>query len=247
MADPVISGEDGTIITGEDGFAIGGSLVTSNHDIQLFDFSVNLLAAILWQYNDATALQLIIRQKQAWYDANQQDFWQNWVTNVFNLETANAFGLSVWSVILGLPLFVSEPPTPSEFTPFGFGPYYSTFDNSNFGTFGGETNNLPLETKRIALRLRYFQLCSSGTVPEINRFMNYIFASYGKVILVDNLDMTQTYVFSFTLTWDLIYLFENFDILPRPAGVKSSYRSSTEGVWGFGPGNLPFDQGNFGD
>lgn len=243
---PIITGEDGIIITGEDGVAIGGDVATSNLDIQMFDFSVNLLAALLWQYNDATNLQSIINQKQAWYTANQEQFWENWITNVFNLDTANAFGLAVWSVILDLPLFVEEPPTPAGVLPFGFGPFDSNFNNSNFGTNSGQTNNLPIETKRIALQLRYFQLTSSGTVPEINRFMKFAFRNYGPVILIDNLDMTQSYFFGFTMTWDLIYLFNNFDILPRPAGVGSTYRDATESVWGFGPGNLNFNNGNFG-
>ena len=34
----------------------------------------------------------------------------------------------------------------------------------------------------------------------------YVFASYGNVYLIDNHDMTQTYVFNFPVTWDLAFI-----------------------------------------
>lgn len=241
-----ITGENNTLVTGENGNVIAGDVATSNDDIQEVDFSINLLAALLWQYNEAPNLQSLLNSKQAWYTENQQQFWENWITNVFDLRTANAFGLSVWAIILGFPSFISSGATPTDFLSWGFDAGSGQFDQSTFGSSTGETNNLPLATKRIALQLRYFQLCSSGTVPEINRFMNYIFQDYGKVVLIDNLNMTQEYVFLFPLTWDLLYLFNNFDILPRPAGVLSTFRSSAEIVWGFDAGSGQFDESNFG-
>ena len=78
-------------------------------DIQSFDFSVNLLQALLWEYNEASNLQSILTQKQAWYNTNQSNFWNNWIVNVFDMRTANEFGLTVWSIILDLPLFYSQP------------------------------------------------------------------------------------------------------------------------------------------
>lgn len=242
----LIAGENGTIITGENGIAIAGDEVTSNNDIQLFDFSIDLTKALLWQYNDAQNLQSIIASKQAWLDANHADFWSGWIANVFNLNTANDFGLSVWSIILDLPLFVNEGATPAGTISFGFGSSNGNFGNSNFGNLNGRTINLPTETKRIALQLRYFQLCCSGTVPEINRFLKWVFRNYGSAYLIDNHDMTQQYVFLFSLTWDLKYLFNNFDILPRPAGVANVYRDGTKNTFGFGPLRLGFGQGNFG-
>jgi uncharacterized protein DUF2612 len=241
-----ISGEDGVIIAGESGIAIAGDVATSNNDQQVFNFSVNLLAALLWQYTSAVNLQSILQQKQQWYDENQTAFWEDWITNVFNLTTANEFGLDVWSVILNFPLFNNQGARPATVLSFGFGSSNGNFGNSNFGSLSGTTINLPLETKRIALQLRYFQLCSSGTVPEINRFMNFVFQNYGKVYLVDFYNMTQQYVFLFPLDWSLKYLFDNFDILPRPAGVLSGYRDGTVNTFGFGPLRLGFGQGNFG-
>lgn len=242
----LITTEGGDVITTESGIPLAADQRTSNSDIQGFDFSVNLMRSLLWEYNKATSLQSLIQKKQDWYDENQRDFWVNWISNVFNLSTANEFGLAVWAKILDLPLFINEGATPTDVSSFGFAPYGSNFNNSNFGVRGGATNRLPLETKRLALQLRYFQLCSSGTVPEINRFMKWVFRNYGQVYLTDNLDMTQTFIFLFPITWDLEYLFNSFDILPRPAGVQNIWRDGTQGVWGFSP-NLNFNNGNFGN
>lgn len=207
------------------------------NNIQQFDFSVNLLRALLWEYNDATNLQSLLNQKNEWYSENQQQFWEDWITNVFDLRTANQFGLAVWGIILGLQLYVQQNPQP--FVPsFGFGPGagHVNFTNGNFGSNQGETYVLPIETQRVALQLRYADLTSSGTVPETNRTLENVFKNYGKAYLLDLGNMHQKYIFDFQLPFDLIYLFNNYDVLPRPAGVKSDYYDNSQVYFGFGPG-----------
>ena len=86
-------------------------------NIQQFDYTVNLLQAILWQYDEATNLLSLINQKQAWYNQYQTEFWDDWQNYVFYLAnpdlTTNTekqdlalFGLAVWSIILNVPLYV---------------------------------------------------------------------------------------------------------------------------------------------
>jgi len=55
--------------------------------------------------------------------------------------------------------------------------------------------------------------------------------------------MTQSYIFNFPVTADLAYLFNNFDILPRPAGVGSQWIDNTEEFFGFNNFNYNFDAG----
>jgi len=212
--------------------------------IQQFDFSVNLLQALLWQYNEAGNLQSLMTQKQNWYTENQTNFWENWYRDVFNLQTANDFGLSIWSIILGQPIFINIPDSGQP--TWGFGTPHENFNRSNFATAGKGSHRLSTETARILLQMRYFQLTSCGCVPDINRALKWIFgARYGKAWLNDNHDMTQFYTFTFPLPSDLIFLFDNFDVLPRPAGVGSSYRVVVEDAWGFDEYHENFDNGNF--
>jgi hypothetical protein len=246
---PILTDNTGQILTAApDGEILTVAYPTSDDDIEFFDFSVNLLKCILWQYNEATTLQALLQSKQQWYNTNQENFWWNWYYNVFNLRTANDFGCNVWSIILDLPLFVSTPPTSLSAPIFGFdASFFKNFNRGNFGTSTGGTAGLSLQSKRYALQLRYFQLTTSGTVPEINRFMSYLFGQMGQVYLRDNHDMTQTYLFGFPIPAQLAFLFDNFDVLPRPAGVGSTYRSTSGIFFGFGPSwkRANFNRGNF--
>ena len=67
------------------------------------DFIIDLQKTILWQYDKASKLRSLIDQKQAWYKINVTDFIANFFVNIFNLKTANDFGLSVWGRILNFP------------------------------------------------------------------------------------------------------------------------------------------------
>jgi len=191
--------------------------------IQEFDYSVDLLKAILWQRNDAVNLQSLLQQKQDWYNVNQRDFWQNWFDNVFNLQTANDFGLTVWSIILDLPIIVvNTPPAPDKIG-WGFGDLHANFTHGNFAPARSGAVTLEVAQARQLLQMRYFQITTRGAVTEINKFMNYLFADEGPIWVEDNLDMTATYVFGFEPDAKFLYVLDRYDILPRPAGVAVDY------------------------
>jgi hypothetical protein len=211
--------------------------------VQTFDFSVDLLRALLWQYNDAARLEALVRRKQAWYDVNQQTFWEDWVRDVFDLRTANDFGLCVWAIILNISQVIPTPEDLDEKNIWGFGEYRETFNNGNFAR---SSSRLTLEQRRLVVRLRYFQLVTKGAVPEINAFLKYLFSTSGRVYVADGLNMTARYVFEFDIPAELFSIFTEFDILPRPAGVKISFVSSTAANgWGFGQYRETFNNGNF--
>lgn len=190
--------------------------------IQAFDYSVDLLQSLIWQQNDAERIESLIQQKQDWYTGNQTEFWQDWYNNVFNLQTANNFGCSVWAIILDIPISSETAPPPEAGLYFGFGAYNANFYHSNFAPTDPAQPILTLKQKRLVLRLRYFQLVTNGVIPDINRFIQWLFVDDGFVYVVDNLDMSITYVFNFQPSADVLFVLELYDILPRPAGVSAS-------------------------
>lgn len=118
--------------------------------VQSFDYSVDLLRSVLWAYNEAENLQGLLNAKQTWYDKNHVEFWESWITDVFDLRTANDFGLSVWAVILDLPLFGDNAVSPPEYPAIGFdtgegfpatSPIENFQDPANPDTTGGEFRN----------------------------------------------------------------------------------------------------------
>lgn len=215
--------------------------------IQTFNFSVNLLQALLWQYDNAMRIRSLLQQKQDWYDSEQSGFWENWISGVFALETADVFGLSVWSIILQVPIIVSLNPSPTSQPTWGFGSFNQNYTNGNFLFQNGGAQVLSPEQARLVLQLRYFQLQSSGTIPEINRFLKFIFGSkYGRAYVKDDTaPMSIIYVFAFVPPSQLQFVLENFDILPRPAGVSVTYETLVPAPWGFDTPHETFDNGNF--
>lgn len=214
--------------------------------VQQLDASVDLLKAILWQYDNAERLKTLVRLKQQWYERCHRQFWANWVRNVFDIRTANDFGLNVWARILDIPLLV-EVGESKQKDAFGFGSSHQNFGNGNFARATSGTIGLTLEQKRLIVRLRYFQLTSRGTVPEINRFLKELFGSQGDVFVVDSLDMTYaTYFFRFQPNSQLALILEKYDLLPRPAGVGVRYQVQVKPSFGFGLNHLNFNNGNFG-
>lgn len=214
--------------------------------VQQFNASVNLLQAILWQYDQAERMLSLARAKQAWYDKNLTAFWLDWYRDVFNLDTANDFGLAIWGRILGVPMSIELEPTTGR-PVWGFGTNNKNFNNAGFGRATTGTAGLTPEQKRIVLKMRYFQLTHKPTVPAINQMLKRIFGAYGTVFVDDPLDMGEiTYFFQFTPPAQLRTILDNFDILPRPAGVGVRILVQIRPAWGFGVHHLNFDNGNFG-
>lgn len=186
--------------------------------IQEFDYSIDILRSLLWRHNEAPNLQALLQYKQDWINENQQQFWEDWYTNVFDLRTANEFGVVVWTIILGLPLTIKLPPAnPNE--SFGFGEFRKNFENGNFNPAAGDGIGLNVENARKALRVRYYQLTTRGDVYTLNTMMNDVFGEDGGGYVVDNLDMTMDFVFLFELDSSLKLVLEDQDILPAPSGV----------------------------
>lgn len=212
--------------------------------IQAFDFSVDLLRALLWQYNDAENLQGLLQQKQDWYNTAYQGFWDDWLVDVFDLRTANDFGLAVWAIILNVPLVLETQADDPDKPIWGFGVYRENYGNGNFAA--SPVIALTTEQRRLVLRLRYFQLVTTGCVPEINAFMAYLFQNDGLVYVNDGLNMKARYVFSFPVDSNLDMVLSQFDLLPRPAGVEVDYVVVGEADgWGFGRYHENFNNGNF--
>jgi hypothetical protein len=207
----------------------------SGHIEQDLDFSVDLLSAFLWRNQPSVNLQALITEKQTWYNENQEDFWDSWINNVFNLTTANQFGCIVWAIILGLPLSVFNA-TPQTKKAWGFGSYSSppgggsppsnplqwrtNFNNGNFSPNASSPISLTLAEQIICLRLRYFQLTTNCGTELTNQILQELFSSYGTIYLIDNLNMTVTLYTSFTISSALGLILSQFDLIPRAQCVK---------------------------
>lgn len=184
------------------------------------NFELDLLSALDWQRSNAPIIKQLVKNQQAWLDANHTKFWSDWVSNVFTLGTADEFGLAVWSIILDEALYGYALETPAGVSSFGFSLDSENFGNGNFGVSGGYTYELTVKQKRILLQLKAFQvLAISGSVIEINKSLSNIFGA-GVVVCFDNLDMTFTYKLTDLEIFDFIEEIMDRDLLPRPIGIE---------------------------
>lgn len=211
---------------------------------QQFDFSVDLMRSILWQYEGAPRAVALARNDQAWIDSHQSEFWRAWHRNVFDLDTANEFGLSVWARILGVSLEIGEPRRVEGV--FGFGAENKNFGNGNFGRGADGQVSLDIESTRKLLKLRWFQLTMRPTAPNINQALASVFGD-GIAYVADSYDMNLvTFFFTQAPDYRLRRLLERTDILPRPSTVGVGWKVQVKPSWGFGPEHLNFENGNFG-
>src|SRR4051812_36280136 len=117
--------------------------------IQQFNFDANVLQTLLWQYENAPNIKALVQAKQDKWDVDFTTFWEHFISDIFDLKTANTFGLSVWAIILGTPIVYNLPGAGVE--GWGFGQYRKNFTNGNFQGAAGTGYVLSQETARVIL------------------------------------------------------------------------------------------------
>ena len=143
---------------------------------QTFDFNSNLMSNLLWQDDYPENIKGLMQKKEDWYQENLTDAFDNWIRDVFNIKTANRFGLVVWGIILGIQIL----PVQDVVIPFGFDQYNKNFENSNFlYIVGGSTGLLTLDEARRLLLVKYYSQTMSPTVGHINYMLSDVFGDLG--------------------------------------------------------------------
>lgn len=181
---------------------------------------IDLNGVYLWQYEQADTVKKLIENKQKFLKENVEDFWDNWIKNVFNIDTADSFGLNIWGTILGVgrPSYVDE----------------------------GQTIDFSDEQYRRVLKGRILLMLSNGSVSSINAYLNYLFPDK-PVFAVDYYDMSLNIVFYYTPDASEMAVIQMDGFLPRPAGVEVNYVIiPPDEVFGFDGQELAnFDNGAF--
>ncbi len=206
---------------------------------------LNLNDVIDWQRSNAEKLKAIIQKKQDWYQKNHCDFWNDWVVDVFDLETANDFGLSVWSIILDEALYGVSKKSDDDFPAFGFGEFNHNFFGGAFALDEDSEFNFTTEQKRIILKLKAYIIHSNGSTKSTNEALKNIFGK-DQLICLDTLKMSLSYVIKNESLIPLVKEIRKRDLLPRPAGVGiKSVIDANVRTFGFGDEYCNFNDSNF--
>ena len=207
--------------------------------IEKFDFNINVSQVLEWQYNNALKLQQIIENEQTWNDEYVNQFINDWYNNVFNLDTANDFGLQVWAIILGVHFDLATV-TVSSIGVLGYD-VGQNFDNATFAP--DNSTYLTTSQKRLILQLRYSQMTTNATIDSIYSAVNRVLSG---AMVYDNLDMSINVALPTYPDFYSQFILDNYDIIPKPAGVKLNYEFGTASWFGFnGSNGNGFDNSTF--
>lgn len=195
-------------------FAIGVSPIGT---IPAFDFWTTVMA----QYANSPILTGMIKSFNEAMDLTVP--LENFYDLVWNVLTAQGYGLDVWGRIVGI-AGGRTVKIPGSVSLFGFGEAGSSwtgFDQGNFFTGEALTDNYILgddDFRKMVLAKAAGNI-SDGAIPSVNAILLGLFPGRGDCYVADGLDMSLAYTFTFTLTPPELAIVSQLDVLPNPAGV----------------------------
>jgi hypothetical protein len=208
----------------------------------------NYQSTIISQYgNSPIMLQLLANYNQ--YIDPSADL-DNFFNYVWNINTAQGFGLDIWGEIVNVKrdLVISQAPTYfgfndglKDFAPFGQAPFY----------VGATTGSYKLsdDAYRTLILVKALANISSTTTRSLNQLLKNLFAGRGRCYVNDLGNMQMRYTFEFVLQPFEVAILTQSGALPRPTGVKSFVlQVALPGLFGFkeaGANSYPFGQGTF--
>lgn len=194
-----------------------------------------VISDIQAQYRDTNIEELIkgIINIQIKYIFNA---YKSLVNDNLSLKTAKEGGLDLWGQLLHISRYLpSDDTTAKGYTYFNF-----NRKNFNSGLLFYNKNNpdyiaLADEYYRQVLLIMLQNMNVFPSIPQVNVFALDAFSNYGQVYVKDSTDMSyQVYVFNTQLPDWLKFMFSNYDILPRPAGVGVKVEERILRRFGFG-------------
>lgn len=180
---------------------------------------------ILAQYADSPKLRSIIETFNTTMDTGT--FLDDFYDVIWNIETADTYGLDVWGKIVVVSRLLTV--TPSDKF-FGFGEATNStpviddpqpFDQAPFYTGEQQTSTVSLtnDAYRKLIMLKAMANITDCTIPNMNKMLMYMFGSSGKAYVRNDGGMVMTYVFEFELSTVELAIVQSSGALPSPAGV----------------------------
>ena len=169
---------------------------------------------------------------------------------VWNINTAQGFGLDIWGRIVGASRYLQVPTTVNYFGFQDFAGDYYPFNQQTFysGPLKTSTYTLSDDAFRVLILAKALTNIVRATNPGINQVLQQLFPSRGACYVNDLGNMQIRYTFRFALQpWEFAIL-QTAGALPRPTGVKAFIAQIPQGsTFGFQEAGdaSPFGYGTF--
>lgn len=180
----------------------------------------NVEQTIISQYGNSPTLVQLIRNMNGYID--QSTNFANFYSFVWNVDTAQDWGLDIWGRIVDIGRAIEV---------------------------GGTSVALDDQQYRLLILTKALVNISATTSPALNQVLQNMFAGRGRTYVNDLGGMAMRYVFEFALEpWELAVI-ESGNILPHPGGVEVILLPLALPLFGFVEQGIvtasPFDQGMF--
>lgn len=210
---------------------------------------ISIENTIISQYANSPTITQLVRNFDEYVDprADIDQFFDY----VFNVMTAQGFGLDIWGRIVGVSRELSLPPV---YENFGFAealPDALEFDVGTF--FSGITPDTDIyslsdDAYRQLIMIKALSNISACSAAAINQLISNLFSGRGRCYVNDLGNMAMRYAFEFALSPVDLAIITRSGALPRPAGVSAISISVPDFTFGFAEaGGAPFDSGTFFD
>lgn len=220
---------------------------------------IDVERTIISQYANSPTLVRLVQNMNAYLDprANFQAFFDF----VWNVNTAQFFGLDIWGRIVGLPngrllqlganldtFGFSNDDVPPDWAPFNQGTF-SSGDEAN------TTFRLGDDAFRTLILAKALANITATTSQALNRLLRNLFPNRGRAYVIDRGKsntavggMSMSFVFEFSLSQVEYAILAQSGVMPHPAGVGFNVIVIPGGQFGFveaGAPSQPFGSGTF--
>lgn len=209
--------------------------------LNIEDLKIDLKNCWIWQYDNAPNLLNIMKNKEEFFKFFTETILKSFINNIFNLNTANNFGLGIWRRILGAKkvstglkcenLALEDTGEEGEYNfvlANNKGDFrYIYASNKQFrvdiGTNVGDIIDLfikdALYRRYLVSKLMLYYM--RGTLPEIQRYLEWLFPNAGVKVTSSN-NMTYNVNYNGTLNnMEKALLELDKEIFPKIYGVEA--------------------------
>ena len=210
---------------------------------------IDVERTIISQYGNSPTLTQLVQNMNTYLDP-RADF-DTFFDFVWNVDTAQGFGLDIWGRIVNIRRELAIPNAPVYFGfndalpgsyPFNEAPFY---DGTPPAT---QTYLLADDAYRKLILTKALANIAAANAPSINQLLQNMFADRGRCYCNDLGGMQLRYTFEFDLTPVEYAIVTQSGVLPRPSGVNAILFQSALPLFGFseaGQSAAPFGQGVF--
>ena len=182
---------------------------------------LNFKDTITSQFANSPTILALMANMDAYIrqDANYQQFYNY----IWNVNTAQGFGLDIWGRIVDVSRYLKVPSTEINFgfsaagnasaTPFGQGVFYS-------GAAATNTYALSDDAYRVLILAKALANISATTSQALNQLLRNLFPGRGRCYVNDLGGMQMRYTFEFALLPYELAIVTSSGVLPHGAGVQ---------------------------